>query len=273
MTTSTADQYLAAQATAATSLDALDFVDPPVAFVYNPLLYAKEPHECFVRLYLDERPKRLLFLGMNPGPFGMAQTGVPFGDAVLVREFLKVTGEVFKPPREHPKRPVGGLACRRSEVSGVRFWGLIKEITDGRPERFFANCFVHNYCPLMFLEKSGKNVAPATFRKNQPIQEVNAICDQLLLRTVQLLRPTNIVCVGKFALDRARNALKLIDSEVTIQSIAHPSPANPASNRAPGWKHIAIEQLKSIGVYDLLMEDSSSPSLISEVPSLSSTFE
>uniref|UniRef100_A0A669QQ87 Single-strand-selective monofunctional uracil-DNA glycosylase 1 n=1 Tax=Phasianus colchicus TaxID=9054 RepID=A0A669QQ87_PHACC len=47
----------------------------PVSHVYSPLDYAWEPHRDFVRRYC-RGPKRVLFLGMNPGPFGMAQTGV-----------------------------------------------------------------------------------------------------------------------------------------------------------------------------------------------------
>lgn len=257
MNPSIVEQYLMAEATAVAALDALQFTDPPIAYVYNPLVYAKELHERFVRTYLDDRQKSLLFVGMNPGPFGMAQTGVPFGHAPMVRDFLKITGEVSKPPREHPKRPVLGMSCERSEVSGERFWGLIRDVTDGRPERFFANCFVHNYCPLVFLSQSGKNVTPADLRKNQPIEALNAICDQLLLRTVQILRSTRIVCVGNFALERTRKVLKPLGAEVTIDSIIHPSPANPTSNRPPGWKHIATEQLKSLGVYDLLSDASS----------------
>jgi len=46
-----------------------------VAYVYNPLEYATEPHEAFVRKFLNST-KSVLFLGMNPGPFGMAQNGV-----------------------------------------------------------------------------------------------------------------------------------------------------------------------------------------------------
>ncbi|NXW95388.1 SMUG1 glycosylase, partial [Alopecoenas beccarii] len=97
-------------------LRALPPFGAPVAHVYRPLQYAWRPHRRFVRRYL-RTPKRVLFLGMNPGPFGMAQTGVPFGEVWHVREWLRVTGAVTKPPGEHPKRPVLGLSCRRAEVS------------------------------------------------------------------------------------------------------------------------------------------------------------
>ena len=66
-------------------VDLLHF-DEPVACVYNPLDYARRPYEQYLRTY-GATPKRVLFLGMNPGPFGMAQTGVPFGDVASVRRF------------------------------------------------------------------------------------------------------------------------------------------------------------------------------------------
>ncbi|NWR81874.1 SMUG1 glycosylase, partial [Centropus unirufus] len=98
------------------ALRALPPFGAPVSHVYRPLDYAWEPHSHFVRRYC-RTPKRVLFLGINPGPFGMAQTGVPFGEAWHVREWLRVAGAVRKPPSEHPKRPVLGLSCPRAEVS------------------------------------------------------------------------------------------------------------------------------------------------------------
>ena len=58
------------------SLSLLSF-SSPVTHVYNPLIYAKETHQNFVRKYCKVGHK-VLFLGMNPGPFGMAQNGVSF---------------------------------------------------------------------------------------------------------------------------------------------------------------------------------------------------
>ena len=43
--------------------------------IYNPLDYAIKPHTYFVEKYANEAPKDILFLGMNPGPWGMGQTG------------------------------------------------------------------------------------------------------------------------------------------------------------------------------------------------------
>jgi single-strand selective monofunctional uracil DNA glycosylase len=130
-----------------------------VPFVYNPLVYAIEPHEAYLERWGQKAPRELVLLGMNPGPFGMAQTGVPFGDVAMVRDFLGVTGRVEKPLHEHPRRPIAGFACHRSEVSGTRFWGWARD-RFGSAESFFDRVFVANWCPLVFMDESGRNRTP-----------------------------------------------------------------------------------------------------------------
>src|SRR4029079_1630247 len=88
--------------------------------------------------------KRVVFLGMNPGPYGMAQTGVPFGEIAAVRDWLGIECKVQRPEAEHTKRPVSGLDCARSEVSGQRLWGLFAE-NFGNPLNFFRDHIVMNY--------------------------------------------------------------------------------------------------------------------------------
>src|SRR5688500_13713287 len=105
----------------AARVDALRFA-APVTHVYDPLVYARDPHEAYLDRWGRGR-KEVLLLGMNPGPFGMGQTGIPFGDVTMVRDWLGIHGRVTRPAREHPKRPVLGFDCPRSEVSGTRLWG------------------------------------------------------------------------------------------------------------------------------------------------------
>jgi single-strand selective monofunctional uracil DNA glycosylase len=64
--------------------------DEPVAYIYNPLEYASEPLENYFRKYAVGGHKKILFLGMNPGPFGMMQTGVPFGEINAVKNWLEI---------------------------------------------------------------------------------------------------------------------------------------------------------------------------------------
>ncbi len=214
---------------------------PPVAHVYNPLDYAWAPHERYLRRY-GAGPKEVVLVGMNPGPWGMAQTGVPFGEVAMVRDWLGIEGAVGAPASPHPKRPVEGFACRRSEVSGRRLWGWARE-RFGAPEPFFARFFVANYCPLAFLEASGRNRTPDKLPAAERAP-LFAACDRALRRSVERLAPRRVVGIGGFAESRARAALDGL--AVTIGGILHPSPASPAANL--GWSRQAERQLREVGI-------------------------
>jgi single-strand selective monofunctional uracil DNA glycosylase len=209
--------------------------------VYNPLDYARAAHEAYVERWGAGR-KEAVLLGMNPGPFGMAQTGVPFGDVALVRDFLGVTATVKKPPAEHPARPVLGFACTRGEVSGQRLWGFARD-TFGTPERFFARFFVVNYCPLAFMEESGKNRTPDKLPRDEQLPLFEA-CDRALVRTIDALAPTHVIGVGAFAKDRAARALG--GRSCQVGTILHPSPASPLANR--GWGDSVRKKLADLGI-------------------------
>lgn len=71
---SPAQRFLQVELELNTHLRRLTFSEP-VHYIYNPLEYAWETHRCYVENYC-RGGQRILFLGMNPGPFGMAQTGV-----------------------------------------------------------------------------------------------------------------------------------------------------------------------------------------------------
>jgi single-strand selective monofunctional uracil DNA glycosylase len=228
----------------ADEVDALRFA-PPTAHVYNPLRYARAPHEAFLERYARGE-KEIVLVGMNPGPFGMAQTGVPFGDPSFVRDWMGIEGEVGKPDAEHPKRPILGFASTRSEVSGSRLWGWAKE-RFGTADAFFARFFVVNYCPLVFMEAGGKNRIP----EKLPAAEREAlfeVCDRALADEIAALSPRYVVGVGKFAEDRARLVLEraLGDACPTIGRVLHPSPASPRANA--GWAKLAEEDLRSLGI-------------------------
>jgi single-strand selective monofunctional uracil DNA glycosylase len=214
---------------------------PPVTHVYNPLEYARAPAEAYLRRYW--RPGvATLMLGMNPGPFGMAQTGVPFGEISLVRDWLGISERVGRPRRQHPKRPIQGFDCPRSEVSGARLWGWARD-RYGTPEAFFERFFVWNYCPLVFMEESGRNVTPDKLpaAAREPLY---AVCDDALRGIVAALEPRLVIGVGGFAEKRARAALG--SGPPRIETILHPSPASPIANR--GWAARAEKQLAAIGV-------------------------
>jgi single-strand selective monofunctional uracil DNA glycosylase len=224
----------------------------PTEYVYNPLEYARDPAEQYLAK-AGACGKEVIFLGMNPGPWGMAQTGVPFGTVSLVRDWLHIEGPVGKPRSEHPKRPIEGFEVQREEVSGSRFWGWARD-RFGTAERFFERFFVANYCPLVFMEESGRNRTPDKL----PVAERGELfhlCDRALRRVVAVLDPELIIGIGKFAGDRAEAALA--GRDVRIGRILHPSPASPVANR--GWARQAEGQLYRLGVRLPLASTRSSP--------------
>jgi len=216
---------------------------PPVAQVYNPLDYAWEMHAEYIRRFAAT-PKQALFLGMNPGPFGMVQTGIPFGEVAAVRDWMGLEDKVQPPVFQHPKRPVEGFACPRSEVSGRRLWGLFAEIR-GSPEAFFADHFVFNYCPLAFLRETGANLTPDQLPADER-KPVEAACDRTLAKMIEILQPAVVVGIGVFARKCLERILKDRNDPVKIGTLLHPSPASPIANRE--WPEKPRRQLKELGI-------------------------
>lgn len=239
--TSIATQLVDAAQALSAQVDAMRFA-APVSHVYNPLDYAWPVHRAYLERFGASR-KRVVFLGMNPGPFGMAQTGVPFGEIAAVRDWLGLAGAVGKPAQENPKKLVEGFSCKRGEVSGQRLWGLFRE-RFGTPEAFFAEHFVANYCPLVFFE-DGRNLTPDKLPAAEagPLQ---AACDAHLRRMVEALQAEWVIGVGAWAEKRAMLALDGLP--VRFGRILHPSPASPAANR--GWAPAATKQLVELGIWN-----------------------
>ncbi len=234
-------QLVEAARTLSNKVDSLSFADP-VAFIYNPLKYAWKPHLRYLETYGNSR-KKIVFMGMNPGPWGMAQIGVPFGEIPSVRDWMGIEETVDTPFPEHPKRRVLGFACEKSEVSGRRLWGLFSERFESA-EAFFADHFVLNYCPLVFMEESSRNRTPDKL----PTAEAKALfeaCDEHLRACIEILQPDWIVGVGGFAQKRAQLALENI--KISHGKVLHPSPASPAANR--GWAEAATKQLSEQGIW------------------------
>jgi single-strand selective monofunctional uracil DNA glycosylase len=223
-----------------TELKTLRF-GPPVTHVYNPLVYARKAYDAYLQRYAAP-PKEVVFVGMNPGPWGMAQTGVPFGEVHAVKNWLDIETEIGAPEITHPKKPVTGFSCAKSEVSGRRLWGWAKA-TCGSPEIFFRRFFVANYCPLLFLEASGRNRTPDSLKVAEKKPLLN-VCDRALRRMIAFLKPRYVIGIGNFARDRVQETLEGMG--LVVGRITHPSPANPKANR--GWENAVKQELAAVGV-------------------------
>ncbi len=239
------DSLTAAASDLSKSLSHMRFTEP-VHTVYDPTIYAWERHVEYLEKYGSGK-KKVLFLGMNPGPFGMTQTGVPFGEIPAVRDWMGISGAVGKPKIEHPKRPIDGFACTKSEVSGRRLWGMFAERFPAAKD-FFKDHFVANYCPLVWMSATGSNITPDKIRKSE-MEGVEAACLEHLQRVITILEPQYLIGVGAYAEGKFQIAVEKLGllGKVHIGKMLHPSPASPAANK--GWPHVAVEQLEAQGVW------------------------
>ena len=210
-------------------------IEGSVDCVYNPLMYAWDIHKAFIELGGDKGADTLL-LGMNPGPHGMGQMGIPFSATKVVRELLGIRNlEVKKPRNPHPKREVTGLDWHKEEISGTRLWNLLEEHY-GTVENIFSNVFILNHCPLMlFKGERATNITPDKI-SGRNAKELIERCDQHLRELVDIMNIKKVIGVGKYAEKRANIALKGTNVEIT--SCWHPSPASPLANRNKGkdWR-------------------------------------
>jgi single-strand selective monofunctional uracil DNA glycosylase len=248
MSSAIARELIAAAHALSRDLAALRFA-PPVAHVYDPLQYAFAPYQAYVERF-GATHKRIVLLGMNPGPFGMMQTGVPFGEVAAVRDWMGIRAPVKRPAHQHPKRPIEGFDCARSEVSGRRLWGWAA-LRFGSAETFFAERFVLNYCPLVFLADTGRNLTPDKLPASER-RAVHEACDRHLAAALRVLQPQWAIGIGGFA-ERCLRAMLEGDAvdgalarRIQVAQILHPSPASPAANR--GWAEAVDQKLAALGL-------------------------
>ena len=203
--------------------------------IYNPLRYAWDVHEEYLRRSGGHGAKAIL-MGMNPGPHGMGQMGIPFAATTVVRELIGIQGiEVNQPVNPHPNRPVNGLSHPKEEVSGTRLWNALSE-RYGSAGCIFEKVFVLNHCPLMiFSGPRATNITPDNIA-GPSVKRLIERCDEHLREVVRILGIESVVGVGKYAERRARESLASMG--VSVTSCWHPSPASPLANRNGGadWR-------------------------------------
>jgi len=216
----------------------------PVLHAYLTVDYACEGYEGYLEKFGNSK-KRVLLLGMNPGPYGMAQTGVPFGEIDAVRDWMGLCPQIGKPDNEHPKRQITGMDCTRTEVSGRRLWGLFSEVFP-KAEDFFNDHLVINFCPLIWMKDTGANLTPDKIKASE-MTAVDTACHNHLRRVIEILEPQYLVGVGAYAEKQMLAAKEELGYEAVTGKILHPSPASPAANR--GWAEVAGRQLRELGAW------------------------
>ena len=217
----------------------------PVTHTYNPLDYAWDAHQLYLEKFATGK-KKVLFMGMNPGPYGMAQTGVPFGEVSVVADWMGIQTLVGAPKNEHPKRPIQGFGCPKSEVSGRRLWGHFAEKYPNA-EDFFKEHYVTNFCPLIWMAETGKNITPDKLSKAE-MEPVEEACNAFLATLIDTIEPSYLIGVGAYAEKKLAKVADNFfpDESFTLGKILHPSPASPAANR--GWAEAAQKQLDDLGI-------------------------
>ncbi|XP_012533408.2 single-strand selective monofunctional uracil DNA glycosylase isoform X2 [Monomorium pharaonis] len=239
VSTSISDRLLLIEQELCTKLQNVTFPSA-IQYIYNPLEYASKTHAMYVHKYCSG-VKKILFVGMNPGPWGMSQTGVPFGEINMVRDWLKISGPVGKPKKEHPERKVTGFQCTRSEVSGQRLWGLFRDLC-GSPENFFQHAYMHNYCPLAFMDGRARNITPAEL-KGDGQKILHETCDKSLIDIIQLLKAEIVIGIGNYAEKRAQIAVQTANLPVQVMVLRHPSPRAVGNQN---WNETAMKRLNEL---------------------------
>lgn len=244
MAENVADALLHAAETLRRETNTLTF-SAPVTHVYNPLDYAAEGYTTYIRRFATGR-RRVIFLGMNPGPFGMAQIGVPFGSIPAARDWMGIDVPIGKPAHEHPKRPIEGFGCKRVEPSGKRLWLELFAARFPRAEDFFAEHLVLNYCPLVFMTQTGANFVPEKLKAEERAH-LEASCDRHLLACLRALRPEWAIGIGKYAESHLARLAPALEQPPKVATIIHPSPASPVANRE--WPENPRRALENLGIW------------------------
>jgi len=204
-----------------------------IDWIYHPLEYAWLPHESYIGRFAGLGAKTLL-VGMNPG-HGMGNTGIPFGCPEQVRDYLQISDfAVKKPPKEHPKRIITGLACSKPEVSGRRIWSFLASRW-GSAEDVHNQIYIVNHCPLWMFDDAGRNITPDKL-SGPASKRLSAACDAHLKSVVNILSVNTVIGIGRYA---HRRLVSLFDlSEIKVGYVPHPSPASPFANRNRGqdWR-------------------------------------
>jgi len=191
----------------------------------DPTSYAFGNYTRFMQLAASG-PRLALFVGMNPGPHGMAQTGIPFGDVDTARVLLGGADTIDPLPGLRAASGAAwdckGLAYHRGEQSGMRLWSALSQLC-GSPQAALERCCIVNYCPLYMVGPELENITPSDLpRRHDITRALEAACDEHLRQLVLGLEVKTVLSFGSYAHASARRALS--GFPVDFYTTPHPSP-------------------------------------------------
>jgi single-strand selective monofunctional uracil DNA glycosylase len=223
--------------------------------VLNPGRYGERWHARFRRAY-PMSPRPLLVFGLNPGPYGMAQTGVPFTDLKRLESALPGLWKDLVASGEPVTRP--GLAppslarhlTRTFESSSVRVYRFL-ERAYGRPELALREVVFVNPCPLLFIDpETGANRTPAdlprALRARKAAELVHAFEElrrATVLEAVAELEPRGAILLGRDVAAAVGEALRAALGARSVVEWEHPARAVPET-----WSRGLADELRKRGL-------------------------
>ena len=109
--------------------------------VMNPFRDNKEilpVSSAFYKKFYNDKLKRRMILGINPGRLGAGATGIPFTDTKRLAEICDIKME----------------SVSTHEPSSVFVYDLIEKY--GGTKKFYTDYYIHSICPLGFVIKNNK---------------------------------------------------------------------------------------------------------------------
>jgi single-strand selective monofunctional uracil DNA glycosylase len=226
--------------------------------IWNPGLYAASWHALFRKEYPASAGCILVF-GLNPGPYGMAQTGIPFTDLKRLREHLPRLAKGLE--RRGCSLAGVGLAprslrpylSRTFESSAVRVYRFLSRGW-GSAEDGWRSVVVANPCSLLFMDAAGENRTPADLvgavsRRTGSLvaarrlrERCNALRRLAAREAVRVLSPRGVVLLGKDAQRAMQTGIAPLLGPDSILGWEHPARAVPDR-----WAMGLLEEIKRRG--------------------------
>ena len=196
--------------------------------VWNPQRYGCELYARFAEEHLPPKPGALVAFGLNPGKYGMSQTGIPFTDVTRAAR----VGLALEPPGVAPRDLVPYLKSYRVERSSDSVYRLLDALWGDAREGWRAMWAVAP-CGLLFLEQDGANVTPADARLARRA-DVRALRIRVVEEAIAAAKPKGALLLGQDVARVVGPAATALLGEENVLVTDHPVARGPG-RRGPQW--------------------------------------